>query len=227
MTERTTISLHGVYEMLLAWMGHTLWWPADTRFEIAVGAILVQNTTWQSAQKAIDRLRDVSALSAQAILDMPVETLQELIRPSGFYRMKASYLRSFCEWFHNLGQCDNDDAVPTLVDGQTDTQVRDELLDIRGIGGETADDILLYVFDRPTFIADRYARRLCETLGVTDLPKSYEGFRRRIMPSISSGTWTLDELKEFHGLIDEFAKTCRTDDDWNNSVAGQHWLQLA
>lgn len=225
MTETTPITLHGVYELLLAWMGHTLWWPADTRFEIAVGAILVQNTAWQSAQKAIDNLRDADALSPGAIIALSDERLQELIRPAGFHRSKSGYLKAFCTWFAELGP-GADGEVPTLVADRDDARLRGELLAIRGVGGETADDLMLYVFDRPAFIADRYARRVCETLGVTDLPKSYEGFRRRVMPGIEAGGWSLDELKEFHGLIDEFAKTCRTAEDWRTSILAGHRLIL-
>lgn len=221
---KPALTLHGLYELLMREHGPTHWWPADTRFEIAIGAILVQDTGWRNARNAIDRLRDADALDAGAIRAMPDETLWELIRSAGYYRLKGAYLKAFCEWFDGLGTWTHDERIPGLVDGVADEALRRDLLSIRGVGGETADDILLYVFDRPTFVADRYARRMFETLGVAGLPKTYEGFRSRVMARLRLDEWTLDELKEFHGLIDELGKTCRNADDWNRSVVAGYRL---
>lgn len=227
------LSVRGLYELLLGEMGPTDWWPAESRFEVAVGAILTQNTAWGNVEMALGRLKDAGSLDPWAIVLMPGEELWELIRSTGYYRLKAQYLKAFCAWFSDLcpeGKLPDDDAVPGLVGDRDDATLRAELLAIRGVGGETADDILLYVFDRPAFIADRYARRMAETMGVTDLPKSYEGFRRRVMPAIEAapeGRWTIADLKEFHGLIDELGKTCRAVDDWRNTVVAGYRLELA
>lgn len=223
--------MRGWYELLLDALGPTDWWPADTRFEVAVGAILTQNTAWGNVEIAIEQIRAAGALDPESIRDMDDETLQDLIRPAGYYRLKSQYLRAFCTWFAALclGGVPADDSVPDLVADRTDAALRDELLSIRGIGPETADDILLYVFDRPAFIADRYARRMMETMGVTGLPKSYEGLRRLVMPAIeqaSEGTWSVAELKEFHGLIDELGKTCRAADDWAATPVAAWRLRL-
>lgn len=226
MDERCLIDVRGLYELLLDHMGPTHWWPADTRFEIAIGAILTQNTAWGNVETALDRMKAADVLNAHSIADLPDETLWDLIRSTGYYRQKAVYLRAFCQWFLNLGEWSHDDDIPALVREVDDETLRRELLSIRGVGGETADDLLLYVFDRPAFIADRYARRMFETLGVDDLPKSYEGFRRRVMPQIDADAWSIPEFQEFHGLIDELGKTCRTPEDWNHSIVAGYRMPL-
>ena len=215
MNRRRVITVRGLYELLLERLGRTHWWPADTRFEIAVGAILTQNTAWGNVALALNRLKAAELLSPWAMLDMSDGTLGELIRSTGYWRAKTSYLKAFCAWFAGLLDSDvmpSDDEIPGLVADSSDTELRAQLLALRGIGGETADDLLLYVFDRPAFIADRYARRLFETLGVPDLPKSYEGFRARVQQHVED--WSIAELKEFHGLIDELGKTMHNTDDW-------------
>ena len=228
MDERCLIDVRGLYELLLDHMGPTHWWPADTRFEIAIGAILTQNTAWGNVETALDRMKAADVLNARSIADLPDETLWDLIRSTGYYRQKAVYLRAFCQWFLDLGEWSHDDDIPALVREVDDETLRRELLSIRGVGGETADDLLLYVFDRPAFIADRYARRMFETLGVDDLPKSYEGFRRRVMPQIDADAdaWSIPEFQEFHGLIDELGKTCRTPEDWNHSIVAGYRMPL-
>lgn len=222
MGERRDVDLHGVFDLLMGELGPTHWWPADTRFEVVVGAILIQNVSWINAQRALDALKNTGELIPERLVAMPNDKLESIIRPAGFYRAKACYLKEVSGWMLNLPQEGAD--WPERVIGLDDEVLRRELLSIRGIGSETADDLLLYVFDRPTFVADKYARRLFETLGVDDLPKSYEGFRRRVMPHIASDMWSLADLKEFHGLIDEFGKTCRTEEDWRCSVAAGYRL---
>ena len=104
MDERCLIDVRGLYELLLDHMGPTHWWPADTRFEIAIGAILTQNTAWGNVETALDRMKAADALNARSIADLPDETLWDLIRSTGYYRQKAVYLRAFCQWFLDLGE---------------------------------------------------------------------------------------------------------------------------
>ena len=227
---RQVITVRGLYELLLNRLGPTHWWPAETRFEIAVGAILTQNTAWGNVSIALDRLKAANVLNPQSILNMEADELGELIRSTGYWRMKTGYLKAFCAWLvavaarHGKEYVDirDDDGLRRLVDDRSDAELRNELLGLRGIGGETADDLLLYVFDRPAFIADRYARRLFTTLGVNDLAQSYEGFRARVQPCIEE--WGIDELKEFHGLIDELGKTMHGANDWSASFVAEYWL---
>lgn len=225
MSDVTTVTVRGLYETLLDFLGPTHWWPADCRFEIAVGAILTQNTAWNNVERALGRLKTSNALHPHAIVDLPADKLAELIRSAGYCRTKAGYLQSFCTWLLQVCEdqdCLDDDRLRRCVDDRTDDELRAELLSIRGIGGETSDDLMLYVFDRPAFIADRYARRMFETLGVHDLKSSYEGFRARVQPHVAS--WPVEDLKEFHGLIDEFGKTCRSETDWQESALSRYRL---
>lgn len=223
--EKTRIlDVRGLFDLLLDAMGPTHWWPAETRFEIALGAVLVQNASWTNAEAALDALRAADLLRPAAIVDLPDAELEAMVRPAGFYRAKSRYLKALCAWLTTLPGEGPD--FPQRVAGRSDDDLRRDLLAVPGIGGETADDILLYVFDRPAFVADTYARRLFEALGVADLPKSYEGFRRRVMPHILTDEWSIADLKEFHGLIDEHGKTCRTPDDWRRSVVAGCRLDL-
>ena len=115
MDERCLIDVRGLYELLLDHMGPTHWWPADTRFEIAIGAILTQNTAWGNVETALDRMKAADVLNARSIADLPDETLWDLIRSTGYYRQKAVYLRAFCQWFLDLGEWSHDDDIPALV----------------------------------------------------------------------------------------------------------------
>ena len=219
------ITVRGLYELLSQRLGPTDWWPAESRFEIAAGAILTQNTAWSNVEIALNRLKAADALNPRSVLAMDDETLGELIRSTGYWRTKTGYLKAFCEWFVGLlaeREVPPDEEYASLVADRTDDHLRAELLSLRGIGGETCDDLLLYIFDRPAFIADRYARRLFETLGVTDLPKSYEGFRARVQPHVEE--WGIAELREFHGLIDELGKTMHHRADWSASFVANHRL---
>lgn len=136
---------------------------------------------------------------------MEPERLQELIRPSGFYVNKSKTLRSLSRWY--VERCD---ASPEGADGITDAELRAELLGLFGIGGETADDMMLYVFSRRTFVADTYARRLFAFLGF-DAPAGYPAFHKAYAPVVLDTGLDVADLQEFHGLIDEFGKAYRDD----------------
>ncbi len=158
-----------IYDRLFHAYGHQHWWPGDTPFEVMVGAVLVQNTAWKNVEKAIGNLRDEGLLYPQSLYDLSLEELAELIRPAGYYRLKARRL-------HNL--------LALLVDRydgslkrmfQTDVHtLREELLGINGIGPETADSILLYAGEVPTFVVDTYTRRVLARHGWIDFDASYD-----------------------------------------------------
>ncbi|MCH4160905.1 MAG: DNA lyase [Bifidobacterium sp.] len=204
-------SIRDVFSLMLKTMGPSHWWPAQTRFEVMVGAILTQNTAWGNVASSLEQLRAAEALNPQTLIHTDNNRLQELIRPSGFQKNKSRALQSLCQWYQD--QCAFE---PQRVREMADTDLRAQLLNIFGIGGETADDMLLYVFDRKVFIADTYARRLCTFLGF-DVPKGYEAFRSWMMPQIASESFTLSELQEFHGLIDEFGKAHRSAESMKGS----------
>lgn len=194
-----------LYRVLRAQMGPQHWWPAETRFEIAAGAILGQNTAWSNAARALDGLRDAGALSPRAVLGLDEETLQTLVRPSGYFRAKAKSVRALCEWLVAAGSETAADVAPQLVAGTPTADLRASLLAVRGVGGETADDLLLYVFDRPAFIADTYSRRLFAALGASPAA-GYEPFRAQAMARTAERGMGVADLQEFHGLIDEYGK---------------------
>lgn len=201
---QSTPTLRDVFTHMLQVMGPSHWWPAETRFEIMVGAVLTQNTAWGNVARSLDQLRVADALNPHVLRSMDNTRLQALIRPSGFQQNKSRSLQSLCDWFGSRYEYD-----PERASGRSDDELRSELLQLFGIGGETADDMLLYVFDRRVFIADTYARRLCTFLGF-DVAKGYEAFRSQMMPLIEADSLTLEELQEFHGLIDEFGKSHRS-----------------
>ncbi|NLZ69982.1 MAG: endonuclease III domain-containing protein [Clostridiaceae bacterium] len=143
--------LEKIYRTLYSHYGDLQWWPADTPFEVIVGAVLTQNTVWTNVEKAIERFD--GNLSPERILDLPVEELEEIIRPTGYFRQKAQYLRAVTEWFMNCG------GDVDLIKSRPLPEVRSELLRVRGVGNETADSILLYAFDLPSFVVDAYTMR--------------------------------------------------------------------
>lgn len=206
--------LRALYATLLRNMGPSGWWPADSKFEIMVGAVLTQNTAWANVDRSLTALKRACALDPRAILAMNPARLQKLIRSSGFYVNKARSVRTLCRWYG-----DRCGFRPAGAAGIPDGRLRDELLGIFGVGGETADDLLLYVFDRPTFVADTYARRLLTFLGVT-VPTGYERLRALMMPQVRAAGFTVTELQELHGLIDNYGKHFRTPATMQGSFLG-------
>jgi endonuclease-3 related protein len=141
-----------VFERLLAHYGLQQWWPADDEIEIMVGAVLVQRTVWRNAASAIARLKASGDLSAGRISALPSQRLEELIRPAGFFKVKAQRLQALCRLVAAAGGVAALERLPTQ-------ELRDALLGVHGVGAETADAILGYAFKRPVFVVDAYARR--------------------------------------------------------------------
>jgi len=148
-------SIKDFYDRTFAHYGDLKWWPAKNPFEVAVGAILTQNTSWKNVEKALKNLRDEDRLSPQAILRAPIYALTESIRPSGYFNQKALRLKAFVEWFDDELDCEF--ASPDTI---STAELRNKLLALKGIGPETADDILLYAFKRPVFVVDAYTYRI-------------------------------------------------------------------
>jgi len=181
----------GVYTRLLRQHGPQQWWPADNSFEVMVGAVLTQNTAWTNVEKAIVNLKRARALSLKRMATMPLDELAQLIRPSGYFNLKAKRLQAFCHWLSRRG------GVARLAQIETPA-LRDELLAVYGIGPETADDILLYALDRPVFVIDAYTRRIFSRLEIIDGSEPYDelrtDFERRLQGDI-------DLYGEYHALI--------------------------
>jgi endonuclease-3 related protein len=183
-----------IYNKLYEHYGPQGWWPAETPFEMMIGSILVQNTSWRNVDKALDNLKPF--LKPEAIDKLSIDELAQLIRPSGFFNIKASRIKSYMEWFKSY-EYDID-----LIKKVDKHQLRTELLSIKGIGPETADVILLYAFDTPIFIVDAYARRIFHRLGI-NMPASYDTFRKQVEKELPRD---LALYNEFHALLVEHAK---------------------
>ncbi|GMW02725.1 MAG: endonuclease III [Candidatus Hydrogenedentota bacterium] len=183
--------------------GPTQWWPGDTPFEIAVGAILTQNTAWTNVEKAIANLKRDGLLSPRALLECPDEALHESLRPSGYFRIKTKRVRSFCEYLmHRYG------GSMKRMGRQPLERLRPELLAVSGIGPETADDILLYALGKPVFVIDAYTRRILSRHGVDAHSLDYEGLRAFFESNLDND---VPLFKEYHGLIVWTAKDfCKT-----------------
>lgn len=189
-----------VFNRLLKQHGPQHWWPAETPFEVMVGAVLTQNTAWTNVERAITNLKDHNSLSAQAILAAPPAKLAGMLKPSGYFNIKAKRLRNFCTWYLEHGGYEKLNTWPT-------EQLRNGLLSVNGIGPETADDMLLYAFARPVFVIDAYTRRIFSRLGIVDANAPYESLRSKFETNLARDA-TL--YGEYHALIVMHAKdVCR------------------
>lgn len=194
--------LQPVLDRLLAHFGPLHWWPAETPFEVVIGAILTQNTAWTNVEMAIANLRREGALTPEALRVAPREQLEEWIRPAGFFRQKAERLQLFVE--HLFARHDGD--LGRLLAAPL-PEARRELLTLKGVGPETADSILLYAGGLPSFVVDAYTRRLFGRLGLLDPTAPYEHIRAFFMACLPADP---DLFNEYHALIVEQCKQlCR------------------
>ncbi len=154
-----------MYDALFAAYGGQHWWPARTRFEVIVGAYLTQNTSWKAVERSLDALRSANALSVRGLRTVPLEKLQQLIRPSGFITRKAAALKAFLD----LLDAEFGSSLDLMAAAPA-PMLRKRLLDLPGVGPETADAILLYAFDHAVPVADEYLRRIVERHGLMETP---------------------------------------------------------
>ena len=193
-------SVAELYSILRHHYGPQDWWPGGSRFEVMVGAILTQNTAWRNVEKALARLAGAACLSPDRMLATAEPELAVLIRPAGYFNIKARRLHNLCIWLSDCG------GIDALAVWETET-LRDALLGINGVGPETADDILLYAFERNVFVVDTYTQRFFIRIGLTDGELAYEKLKRRVEVELAGGTRVFGQ---FHALIVEHAKLiCR------------------
>lgn len=147
--------LSAIYHKLYSFFGPQHWWPADEPFEVIVGSILTQNTSWQNVEKAIVNLKKRRVLTARKLYKLPKETLASLIRPAGYYNIKSKRLKEFLRFLFENYQGD----IKRLSLADTGF-LRQQLLSVNGIGPETADSILLYALGKPIFVVDAYTKRI-------------------------------------------------------------------
>jgi len=182
-----------IYERLFRAFGPQHWWPGETPFEVAVGAILTQNTNWSNVERAIKNLKRHRALSAKKIYSMPIERLREIIRPAGYFNVKARRLKSFVGFLmeNYAGSLKNMSGIDT-------ERLREELLGVHGIGQETADSILLYALGRAVFVIDAYTKRVLSRHGVLAYEEPYYRFQRLFHDSLPND---VKLFNEYHALF--------------------------
>ena len=201
-----------LYENLYKEYGGQGWWPLfsaggyhrndysyprceDDIWEIVLGVILTQNTTFTAVSKSLDNLKSVDALSYQGIKELPIDKLKQLIRPSGYFNQKTSYILEFINFFDKLNG-----RIPS----------REELLGVKGIGAESADSILLYAYKEPHFIVDTYTKRIFLDLNFIDKKAKYSDIKELVENELKKNINKKDELvkiyQEFHAILVEHAK---------------------
>jgi endonuclease III related protein len=182
-----------VYERLLDAFGPQHWWPGQSPFEVMVGAVLVQNTNWQNVERAIENLRRNDLLEPHALYGLPVEELQELIRPAGYFRIKARRLRSLLEFL--VRRYDGSLDAMFRTDMAT---LREELLAVHGVGPETADSILLYAGGLPIFVVDAYTFRVFARHGWIGFDADYHAVQDHFQSGLPDDAALYNE---YHALL--------------------------
>ena len=195
-------NLLNIYQRLFAEYGPQHWWPAKTPFEVIVGAILTQSAAWTNVEKAIENLKKARALSPGAIRKMPQDELATLIHSCGYYNTKARKLKAFTGW---LGERYSDDLDRLFA--QDIGGLRRQLLNVYGIGEETADSIILYAGNKPIFVIDAYTRRIINRLGLAPNINSYTAFQGLFIANLPADAALFNE---YHALLVRHAKeVCR------------------
>lgn len=182
-----------IYNMMYERLGPQHWWPAETQFEVAVGAILTQFVSWANVAAAIARLKEKDLLSVEGICRVPDEELEELIRSTRFYRQKARKLKTFCEYLRDR----YDSSIEKFLNLDA-AALRKELLSLYGIGEETADSIILYSAGKPVFVVDAYTRRIFHRLGFFYADVKYGEMQAFFMEHLEEN---VPLYNEYHALI--------------------------
>jgi len=184
--------LLNIYQRLRDFFGPLSWWPGDSKLEIMVGAILTQNTNWQNVSRAISRIKEYNLLKVTELYNIDEKYLAQLIKPCGYYNLKAKRLKNFINYFYRL------------YDGSTEKMfvrdcysLREELLGINGIGQETADSILLYAGEKPIFVVDSYTRRILERHKMIQCDSNKDSYEK-------IQAFFMNNLPKDHNLYNEF-----------------------
>ena len=186
-------TLSEIYQLLYDAFGPQHWWPGETPFEIVTGAILTQNTNWTNVEKAIANLKSAGHMTPDALHRIDLTQFAELIRPAGYFNIKAKRLKNFINWlFENYNG-----EMPNLELVDTD-QLRAELLAIKGIGRETADSILLYALGRPVFVVDTYTARITLRHELIEPGADYEQLRELFESNFPED---VRFFNEYHALL--------------------------
>ncbi len=193
------VSTKELFDILLEEFGPQNWWPGDSDFEIMVGAILTQNVNWSNVEKALDNMKKADSLNLEAVCEMEDEQLEALVRPTGFYRQKAARLKRLSRVILEKG------GIKYFL---KEDDLRELLLDVKGIGPETADSIALYAARIPTFVVDAYTKRIVERFyGYRGNYDDIKDFFQNSLPK------DVDIYNEYHALLVKLGKTyCKKTD---------------
>lgn len=191
-----------MFDLMLDHFGPQNWWPAETEFEVMVGAILTQNTNWKNVEKAIHNLKKKGLLSLDSLHSINVTDLAREIRPAGYYNIKAKRLKNLINFLVDKYQAD----LSILIEDDTQT-LREGLLSVKGIGPETADSILLYSASRPIFVVDAYTHRILSRHDMIEEQTDYYELQGLFMDHLPEEAALFNE---FHALIVQIGKNyCR------------------
>jgi endonuclease-3 related protein len=182
-----------IYRRLFEAFGPQLWWPGESPFEVMVGAVLVQNTSWKNVERAIENLRQRDLLDPKALFAVPPEELETLVRPAGYFRIKARRLRNLLEFV--VRQYDG--SLDAMFTADTHA-LRAELLGVNGVGPETADSILLYAAEKPTFVVDAYTLRIFARHGWVEFDTDYHTLKEYLESGLQRD---VQLYNEFHALL--------------------------
>ena len=191
-----------IYEALKERFGYQHWWPARTPFEVCVGAVLTQNTNWANVEKAISNLGKADCLSPARIAAVPESRLRELIRPAGYFRQKSQRLKRMACWVVEI--CGDDARLDALAQRDPGS-LRASLLELRGIGPETADSILLYALNRPVFVVDAYTARILGRHGLISPESGYDEIQAELEAALPHDPALFGD---FHAQLVRLGKEC-------------------
>jgi endonuclease-3 related protein len=195
--------LNSIYHKLFTCFGPQYWWPGETPFEVAVGAILTQNTNWTNVEKAINNLKNSGKLNLKAMRGIDIDELASLIRPAGYFNVKAKRLKNFIALL-----ADEYKGSMKIMKREDLYVIREKLLLVNGIGPETADSIMLYALEKPVFVIDAYTKRILSRHNIMDHDSSYNEFQELFQSQFQKNVCF---YKEYHALLVHLAKNyCRT-----------------
>lgn len=202
MLDSTGQRLMEMFDNLMHHFGPQNWWPAETELEMMVGAVLTQNTNWKNVEKALYNLKKGNLLSLDKLNALSISDVAELIRPAGYFNIKAKRLKNLIDLIKERYQAD----LSMFFKEETWT-LREDLLSVKGIGPETADSILLYAARRPLFVVDAYTHRILTRHGMTDEQASYHELQALFMDHLPDDSALFNE---FHALLVKAGKEyCR------------------
>ena len=190
--------LNFIYDRLYESFGPQKWWPGDTQLEVIVGAILTQNTSWTNVEKAIENLKRENLLDVENLKKITTRRLAHLIKPAGYYNIKAKRLKNFIEYLYSF----YDGSLKKMFDRDY-LRLRAELLSLNGIGQETADSILLYAGNKPIFVVDAYTKRILQRHHLIDKDASYSEIQNLFMDNLKKD---VKLFNEYHALLVNLGK---------------------